>query len=94
MRGEAGVRHCLGEQAAELGLWGVARRVFEHAIQRHPRHPLMLEKLVEVRQAACHANPIICMPPEYTCQSILLQLCCAYDQQVLVCFFEERICAP
>ncbi len=35
-------------QAAECGLWGVARNVFEHGLARHPRHALMLEKLVEV----------------------------------------------
>ena len=35
-------------QAAECGLWGAARNVFEHGLARHPRHALMLEKLVEV----------------------------------------------
>lgn len=29
-------------------MWGVARSVFEHGLMRHPRHAIMLEKLVEV----------------------------------------------
>jgi hypothetical protein len=40
--------HCGCIQTAELGLWGNARAVFERGLQRHPRHALMQEKLVEV----------------------------------------------
>ena len=36
-------------QAAELGRWGVARTVFEHGLQQHPKHAVMAEKLVEVQ---------------------------------------------
>ncbi len=36
-------------QAAELGRWGVARTVFEHGLQRHPKHAVMAEKLAEVQ---------------------------------------------
>ena len=38
----------MGMQAAELGRWGVARMVFEHGLQQHPKHAVMAEKLVEV----------------------------------------------
>ena len=36
-------------QAAELGRWGVARTVFEHGLQQHPKHAVMTEKLAEVQ---------------------------------------------
>ena len=58
MHGEWGCATALLPQAAELGQWGIARRVFEHATQRHPRHPLMLEKLVEVR-ASCEPSTVV-----------------------------------
>jgi hypothetical protein len=35
-------------QAAECSMWNVARSVFEHGLVKHPRHVIMLEKLVEV----------------------------------------------
>ncbi|CAL8466575.1 g6111 [Coccomyxa elongata] len=46
--GDAVVWNRMGTLAAECGQWGAARAVFEHGLARHPRHALMLEKLVEV----------------------------------------------
>jgi hypothetical protein len=38
----------VGSQAAELGIWGLSRAVFERGLACNTRHPLLLEKLMEV----------------------------------------------
>ncbi|KAK9841424.1 hypothetical protein WJX74_005538 [Apatococcus lobatus] len=44
--------HRAGTLAAELGLWGVARLLFEYGLRRCPQHSLMLEKLADALAAA------------------------------------------
>ncbi len=40
-------------QAAELGLWGAARLLFESGLERRPQHTLMAEKLATALAASC-----------------------------------------